>query len=188
MNAPLSPAQRRGRRMFLLLVAVFFGPLLVSFGLYYLTDWRPVGQTNNGELIAPPRPLPDAPAELTTDWSLVYVGDAACDEACQQALVVGRQTRIALNQEMTRVRRVLLATASCCESEYLAREHEGLVVLDGSTPAMAPLLAQFPAEDRAHSVYVVDPRGNLVMRYDARKEPKGFLTDLKKLLKLSHIG
>jgi len=83
---------------------------------------------------------------------------------------------------------VLLATASCCENEYLAREHQGLVVLDGSTPAMSPLLAQFPPEDRAHSVYVVDPRGNLVMRYDARKEPKGFLTDLKKLLKLSHIG
>ena len=35
---------------------------------------------------------------------------------------------------------------------------------------------------------IVDPLGNLVMRYDTREPPKGLLDDLKKLLKLSHIG
>jgi len=34
----------------------------------------------------------------------------------------------------------------------------------------------------------VDPLGNLMMRFDARQEPKGLLSDLQKLLKLSHIG
>ncbi len=184
MNDP-----RRGRRSLLLLAAVFFGPVFVSMGLYYFTDWRPVGQTNHGELITPARPITGAPAELTGEWSLVYIGDAAgCDDACREALVFGRQTRLALNQEMSRVRRVLLATAGCCTSEYLEREQQGLVVLDASSGPNAALPAQFPPQDRAHSLYVVDPRGNLVMRYDAREEPKGFLTDLKKLLKLSHIG
>jgi len=28
----------------------------------------------------------------------------------------------------------------------------------------------------------------LMMRFDTRENPKGLLTDLKKLLKLSHIG
>ena len=49
------------------------------------------------------------------------------------------------------------------------------------------LLAQFPA-DRAHSLYIVDPLGNLMMRHDASHTTKDLLTDLKKLLKLSHIG
>ena len=37
-------------------------------------------------------------------------------------------------------------------------------------------------------LYIVDPLGNLMMRFDARQNPKGLLSDLKKLLKLSHIG
>jgi hypothetical protein len=42
--------------------------------------------------------------------------------------------------------------------------------------------------DLKHTLFVVDPLGNLVMRYDVRKEPAGLLDDLRKLLKLSHIG
>ena len=37
-------------------------------------------------------------------------------------------------------------------------------------------------------IFMVDPRGNLMMRYDARDDPKGLRNDLKKLLTLSHIG
>jgi hypothetical protein len=184
----MTASQKPGRRTLYLLLLVFFGPLLVSFALYYFTDWRPGGQSIHGELISPPRPLTGAPASLQGEWTVVYIGAASCDADCREALVFGRQVRLMLNQEMSRVRRVLLATAGCCSNEYLAKEHEGLVVADASTPASAALLAQFPATDREHALFVVDPRGNLVMRYDARKEPKGFLSDLKKLLKLSHIG
>ena len=38
------------------------------------------------------------------------------------------------------------------------------------------------------SLYIVDPLGNLMMRHDAAHTSKDLLTDLKKLLKLSHIG
>ena len=182
----MNPSPPRGRRTLYLLLLVFFGPLLLSFCLYYFTDWRPAAQSNHGELIA--RELAGAPAQLKDEWTLVYVGDAACDDACRRALVFGRQTRLSLNKEMTRVKRVLLATANCCTNDYLAKEHEGLVVVDASDAAGAALIGQFPTADRASSLYVVDPFGNLVMRYDAREEPKGLLTDLKKLLKLSHIG
>ena len=37
-------------------------------------------------------------------------------------------------------------------------------------------------------LFIVDPLGNLVLRYDVRQSPKGLLSDLQKLLKLSHIG
>ncbi len=41
---------------------------------------------------------------------------------------------------------------------------------------------------RQHTLFIVDPLGNLVMRFDVRTDPRGLLDDLKKLLKLSHIG
>jgi hypothetical protein len=90
---------------------------------------------------------------------------------------------------MTRVKRVFLATGACCDKQFLEREHQGLVTLDSaSSSELQGLVQQFPPEDRAHMLFVVDPLGNLMMRYDARQNPKGLLQDLKKLLKLSHIG
>ena len=40
----------------------------------------------------------------------------------------------------------------------------------------------------ADRIKEVDPLGNLMMRWDTRENPKGLLSDMKKLLKLSHIG
>jgi hypothetical protein len=177
------------------LAAVFLLPLLVSFWMYYGGGWRPAGQSNYGELITPAVPLgevtlQDAQGAAVTlpfkTWTLVYIGAGACDEACRNALVVMRQTRLSLNKDMTRIERVWLATGECCDRAYLESEQPGLVALDASRADA--LLALFPAGAREHSIFVVDPLGNLMMRHDARNAPKGLLADLKKLLKLSHIG
>ena len=55
-------------------------------------------------------------------------------------------------------------------------------------PTGRDLLSCVSRGQRANSLFIIDPLGNLVMRYDARENPKGLLDDLKKLLKLSHIG
>ena len=179
--------------------ALFFLPLVASFYMYYGSAWRPVASTAHGELYQPARPLPKtdlrdtkgefAPANLLNEkWALVYVGGGECNDACKSSLYFMRQSRLSLNNEMTRVARVFLATSACCNREFLDREHPGLVSLDASGPEAADLVATFPTKDRELSLYIVDPLGNLVMRYDTRDNPKGLLEDLKKLLKLSHIG
>jgi len=191
-------SRARGRRTLLIVAAVFFVPVAVAFTLYYGKLWHPANSSSKGELIDPARPLvvtglrhPDgtpAGAEvLSGKWTLIYIGDGRCDEACRNALVFGRQSRLALNNEMTRVQRVLLATANCCDNEYLAREQAGLIALDASSPEASALLAQFPPS-REQSLFIVDPLGNLMMRHDASHTTKDLLSDLKKLLKLSHIG
>ena len=177
----------RNLRLLGLLGGLFLLPLALAFWVYYGTDWRPVKTVNHGELIHPARPLPaytGLPADLFRHkWSLVYIGDGQCDESCRSALVVMRQTRLSLNNEMDRVARVFLVTGNCCAREFLDREHPVLKVL--TAPAD---LSQFPADNRAQSLFIVDPLGNLMMRYDIRQNPKGLLQDLKKLLTLSHIG
>jgi len=185
----MNETPRPQRRTLYLLLALFFLPLLASFLLYYVFDWRPGAQSIHGELISPVRPLPAGAEALRKDWALVYVGDGRCDSNCQSALVFARQTRLTLGKEMDRVNRVLLATDNCCEVEYLKKEHEGIKVFDVSGPEdKAELLAVLPEVELEHTLFVVDPLGNLVMRYDVRKEPAGLRDDLRKLLKLSHIG
>lgn len=198
-------AVRRGRRQLLLLAALFFVPLAVAFWLYYgPTDWRPSGDASKGDLIDPARPLA-ALALATADgtqtdaqflrgkWSMVYVGDGLCDERCRKALYLTRQSRIALNKDMDRIQRVFLVTGRCCDRGFLAQEHPDLIVARVDDGASAALLEPFPTYGGvpladAGRVYLVDPLGNLLMSYAPTAPDKALLTDLKKLLRLSHIG
>ena len=202
MSAPGMTPQKgpRARTQIWILLGVFFAPLALAFLLYYGSGgWRPPGGTNRGELISPARPLPNV--ELPTPagtplaasawrgkWTLVYVGDGRCDERCRTALTLMRQTRLALNKDMTRVQRTFLATGNCCDRAYLDTEHPGLTIALADNDAGATLLAAFP-DTTAGSIYIVDPLGNLMMRHaPAAALSKDLLEDLRKLLKLSHIG
>jgi hypothetical protein len=186
MNGNESELRARNLRMLAMLAGLFLLPLIAAFWMYYGTGWRPLRRVNHGELITPARPLPGT--TFHQKWTLVYIGDGHCDEECRKALYVMRQTRLSLNNEMTRVERVFLVTAGCCTNDFLVHEHAGLAVLDAGGAALRPLLDVFPPEGRTHSVFIVDPLGNLMMQYDIRQDPKGLLQDLKKLLSLSHIG
>jgi len=192
----------RNLRTVLTLAALFVLPVAGSFWLYYGASWRPPGHVNRGELIRPARPLPDvslpivgsggvrtaAATVFSKRWALVYVGDGGCDRSCQYALYVMRQTWLALNTDASRVERVFLATGNCCAPSALSSAQAGLITQDASVSAGGKLLAVFPREDREEMIFLVDPLGNLMMRYDLRRDPKGLLQDLRILLPLSHIG
>jgi len=199
MNNATDSAAPRRRSQLWLLIAIFFAPLAVAFLLYYGTDgWRPAGSTNHGELITPARPLPQLTLtstagtslgnELWQDkWTVVYVGDGQCDAVCRDALFLTRQTRLALGDDMTRVQRVFLVTANCCDQPYLDTEHPDLTEVRADDAAGQQLLAAFPAP-AVGRIFIVDPLGNLMMSHMPDAHSRGLLEDLKKLLKLSHIG
>lgn len=198
MNLP-ADAQRRSRLGLIGLAALFFVPLALSFYLYYGTGWRPAGGAQHGELISPARPLPEVnlalpdgtatgPDFLRGDWHLVYVGEGACDPACQDTLVKTRQLRLALDKDVNRVSRVFLYDGAPA-TDYLAAQHPDLVAASLGGPEGERLLAAFPPESRAvRRLYIVDPLGNLMMSYPADAAPRAILSDLERLLKLSHIG
>jgi hypothetical protein len=175
--------------MLLLLAAFFFVPVAASFVLYYGFNWRPSGGSNHGELLEPIRQLPASTAALRGKWTLFYVGDGACGEDCRQALWLARQTRLALNKDMLRINRALFATQNCCDRDFLGEEHEDMQVFDvGETGAKDALLSALPPGNHANDLFISDPLGNIVLRFDVRNEPRGLMDDLKKLLKLSSIG
>ncbi len=201
MNVP-AEARRRSRLRLVGLAALFFVPLLLAFWLYYGTSWRPAGGAQHGELIDPARPLPSAGLAradgtrteadfLRGDWQLVYVGGGACAPPCREALVKARQVRLALDKDVNRVRRVFLYSGAAPDLEYLASEHPDLVAASVDDEAGRTVLAAFPPDPpplSAGHLYIVDPLGNLMMRYPADASPRAILTDLERLLRLSHIG
>lgn len=198
-----SAPHKNSRRTFYLAATAFFAPLAVAFLIYYGTDWRPVRSTSHGDLITPARPLPEAslampegkttvPGFLKDKWSMVYIDHGTCDMECRHALADMRQVRLALGKEMARVQRIFLYTGSCCDEQYFSAEQAGLIRANIDSAEGAALLAVFPSDGtpavNARRIYFVDPLGNLMMSYPPQAAAKGVLTDLKKLLGLSHIG
>jgi hypothetical protein len=179
----------------LLLLLIFVAPLAFAFWLYYGSHWRPALRTNHGALVDPPIRLPPLPlrgasaSALTGKWSLLVAGEGSfgCDEGCRAALVYARQTWLSLGRLTPRVQRVLLAGDGCCDRDYLDHEHQGLVVVPPAESAPAAVRSRLPPPPE-HTIFIVDPLGNLMMRYDVRQDPKGLREDLKNLLELSHIG
>jgi hypothetical protein len=181
---------RRQRRILIGVALMFFAPLAVSFILYYGHGWHPGGQVNHGELIQPPRPLPDsglpAPHSLRHKWTLLYVQRGPCDALCLRRLYDMRQVRTALDRDMGRVQRVLIADADCCDTQRMLELHPDLITLPKGV-AVEPLLTSLP-DPNSQRIYLVDPLGNVMMFYPADAAPKGMLEDMKRLLRLSQIG
>jgi hypothetical protein len=93
---------------------------------------------------------------------------------------------------MDRVQRVFIAAGECCDWPFLDAQHPDLITLR-ATPEAQVLLGLLPSFDgvaplAAQRVYLIDPLGNLMMSFAPGSKPKGMLTDLKRLLGLSHVG
>lgn len=192
--------------MLLLLASLFFGPLLLASIWYGHADRWPLPEerANHGQLISPPPSLaglqlhdlqgrPLAGDGWQGRWLLVYPGLPTCDAECENLLYQIRQVRTALGKDTERVQRIYLLAEvprDPVRLEALRGLHPDLLLAVLASPET---VAQFPEADAAtlwsgQQLYVVDPLGNLMMRYSATQEPKDILADLKRLLRLSHIG
>lgn len=191
MTAELEGRRRTARRTLTLLALVCAAPVVASYVAYY---WlHPSGRVNYGELEAKPAPdiearTPDgAPwrlASLRGRWALVVLMDGACEARCERALYATRQARTIQNREQERIVRVLLQpTGAVAPSSAMLGEHPGLIAVEAEPRAWQRL----PGAGR-DSIYVVDPLGNVVLRYPFDPDIKGMAKDLERLLKASRIG
>jgi cytochrome oxidase Cu insertion factor (SCO1/SenC/PrrC family) len=186
--------QLTSRSKFLFLMGVFMVPVVAAYVAYF--GWRPAGHTNYGDLlkVAPlqqtaGQSIDGTPFNLDTlhgKWVMVYVGGANCDADCAQQLYLMRQIRITQGKEQSRIERLWVVTDSGVPDAELLRGHPGLHVW---RPADAAFVAQFPAaQNRGAHIYLVDPLGNLMLRFPARPDAHRIMQDLRLLLKASQIG
>ncbi len=174
-----------------LIIAIGVMPFAVSYLAYYL--WRPEAKVNYGELL-PPRLLADAPlqridgapfrlAELKGKWILVMVDSGACGEHCRQKLYFMRQLRLAQGREQDRVERLWLIADEVTPDLQLLASFPGTLAVK---TARGDFIAQLPgAPEPSANIFVVDPFGNLMLRYPRDPDPRLMLKDLSRLLRAS---
>lgn len=192
-----SDSRRMGRWILVALFALFFAPLLIAMAWYALAPGYAPPPSPNGELIDPPRPLEAFSARsadgATVDleslrgrWQLVHVIPGACGGACRERLYHTRQVHDALGEDRVRVVRLAVVEGGAAALAGVLDRHPRLRVLPAAEAV--GLVRQLPGGKGSGSVFVVDPLGNLMMRFPPSLAPDAMLDDLEKLLKLSRIG
>ncbi|WP_419794371.1 hypothetical protein MYA83_00385 [Pseudomonas palleroniana] len=190
MNPPSmseAPARRKGRWQLMLILMMVIGPMVLATFMYKLQFWVPDSRSYHGEMIGNGQTRADIGVQADEErWQLLVTAPTPCADDCRQLVYLARQLQISLGRDASRASHAL-ASAQPVSAEYEARlkaEYPQLqrYALDLSTftkDAAAPGEAQ---------LWIVDPHGNLVLRYDARVKGKDLLNDLRLLLKLSNIG
>lgn len=193
----LTQRTRMGRIKMLLVWAVCAAPVVASYFMYYVV--RPDGRTNHGALIQPVRAMPEPaalplhnlqgapvlPAALKGQWLLVSVASASCDAACEKTLYLQRQLRESLGRDKDRVDRVWLVSDAAPVREALLPALQQATVLRVAQADLARWLQPEAGHQLADHLYLVDPRGDWMMRFPANVDFTKAKRDITRLLKAS---
>ncbi|TNC81415.1 MAG: hypothetical protein C9356_08780 [Oleiphilus sp.] len=192
-------AQRRKSQLKLLgIFAVATVPVIAAFVMYFGGIAIPGNTTNKGHLLWPPAEISvlgkyenSASAIIAQEqkWFLMLSGNGACSEQCLDLLHAMRQVHVSMGRELERVGRMLVGVTD--QQGTLLKQYPKLkmAVLDPSMQGrVAPLLSDGEVSADAWVIWLVDPLGNVLLRYDAEHTGYDMISDLKRLLKLSNIG
>ena len=187
-------APPRSRKTLWLVAAVCIAPFIASFTTYYF--YKPEGRVNYGQLMDA-KQLPRTPMTLTDGkpfslqqlegkWLFVVVDDAACDAYCEKKLWQIRQVRKTQGKYPERIERVWLVTGQGEPAQRLRSEFDGTwLVRAGGSKVLDALPFESAVTDH---IFLVDPLGNLVLRYPREADPSRIRKDVERLLKVSRIG
>lgn len=187
---PLPRRQGRGRWQLLGLLAVVIGPMLLASAMYRWQFWVPQTRSYHGELIATGQTPTDLGVagswgievgDEPRRWQLLVTSSDDCAADCRALVYLARQIHIGLNREVSRAGHAL-AHAAPLPADYDAELRAGYPQLQ----RLALDVERYP--ETGAQLWIVDPHGNLVLRYDADSNGKQILEDLRYLLKLSQIG
>jgi len=176
----------RGRLVLVGIVVVFALPLAAAF-LLRGSGWQPARTLQSGILIQPVRDVSAAPVTLADGgryawqdpqyrWTLVLLPGNACAQNCRTRLDEVLRMRITLGRNTNRLR--VLYLGPDLPSDFLAARSALSAGRDDSG-AFAFARAQ-GADDMA--LALVDPRGQLMLRYANGYSAQGLRRDVVKIL------
>lgn len=195
-NLELAVPQVENRRPYALwvLIFIFFVPMIVAYGYFFLGDHFSTG--NHGDLIQPiihveQLELKDQEGLNKqfddTKWQMLYIVGSSCDAVCVNNLYNMRQINIALGKNAHRFQHMLIHVESMNPefNKLVTAEYPNTLHAYGSKEKIYRVLA---TDTKPDAIYIMDPLGNIMMRFAPDVSPKLILKDLNRLLKISRIG
>ncbi|WP_263143716.1 hypothetical protein [Pseudomonas sp. RIT-PI-AD] len=177
----------RGRWQLIALLAMVIGPMLLASAMYHWRFWVPEGRSFHGVLLGDGQTRVDIGVEGAAEsrWQLLVTSADDCPEACQRLVYLARQIHIGLGRDASRGSHALASAAAptAAYRQTLEREYPQL-----RRYGLDPARYRQGGGEGAPSLWILDPHGNLVLRYPADVDGKRVLDDLRHLLKLSKIG
>lgn len=185
--------QKANRRKFLLLLALMCAPVVVSYALYFF-EYRPESK-HYGDLI----PIVKITGKGTNQaddtilrmkdlqgkWVLVTVDSGHCDEACQKKLYFMRQVRLVQGKEKHRIERLWLINDNVIPDTELVKQYEGTYFVNAKE---SEILGSIETKDeQTKHIYLIDPIGNLMMRFPENVDGTKMGHDIKRLLHVSQL-
>jgi cytochrome oxidase Cu insertion factor (SCO1/SenC/PrrC family) len=189
LRGPLARTDPRNRRTLYVLAAIAIAPVVASYVAYYFFPRE--ARVNYGALIAAPAPAiegkrfdgtPFRLDELRGRWVLLIAGGERCEAACTRMLYATRQARTIQGREQDRIVRAVLLTGDEPPQPDVLAEHPGLVAAHGDEASFTGLPI------KSNAIYLVDPLGNLVLRYSDDPDIKRLAKDLERVLRASSVG
>lgn len=185
--------QKSNRRKFLLLLALMCAPVVISYALYF-TDYRPES-THYGDLI----PIIKVAGtgknqsdntilrmkDLHGKWVLVTVDSGHCDEVCKEKLYFMRQVRLVQGKQSHRIERLWLINDDVKPDDELKEQYEGTYFVSAKDSEILGYIET--QETQTKHIYLIDPIGNLMMRFPEKIDGTKMGHDLKRLLHVSQI-
>lgn len=180
-------SRRRGRLQLVFLVLVAVVPMVLAASMYQFGFWVPKSRTYHGQLIATGQSRADL--GVTADerrWQLLVSAPTRCTADCQQLVYLARQVQIGLGRDAARATHAL-ATGQALSVDYAEKLEREYAEIKRYPLELSRYWQTVPGLDEPQ-LWIVDPHGNLVLRYGAQVNGKDLLDDLRRLLKLSNIG
>ena len=182
-------------------VAAFVVPVVAAYILFFL-GVTPPAYSNRGELLNPvinikSFALTDAENQpVASDdiiihrWHMILFAGASCDDACNEALYKMRQINVAVGKNAPRVRHTVVHVAPPDEafSTLLEQEYPDAMRAYSSSESVEAALQQVGSDFRSNEIYLMDPLGNIMLRFTQDQSYRDLMHDLNKLLKVSQIG
>jgi len=186
-EAKPAATRRRGRIQLLLILLGVIGPMVLATGMYKLQFWVPEGRSYHGELIGNGQTRADLGVQADEErWQMLVTAPKDCAVDCQQLVYLARQIQIGLGRDAGRASPAL-AMAQPVSADYEAKLNREYPQLQ-RYPLDATSFSKTTGDKATPQLWIIDPHGNLVLRYGPNVKGKDLLNDLRDLLKLSNIG
>ena len=200
-NNPIAGKKRNPYTVWFVVLA-FIAPVALAYIIFFFVDVKSF--VNHGEILNPivhissfelkdenDEIIPEQ--ELTYKWRLISFVGATCDQQCETRLFDTRQIHTSLGKNQHRLSRMLVHLEPAGESlsKLIAKTHPDVIHVNGKVDIIIKALGNNIRKNVSitnNEIYIMDPMGNVMMRFTQDQPNKEFLYDLKKLLKASQIG